>query len=187
MGSSRLPGKVLMYLEGEIVLGRVLARLAECDIDLGKIVVATSTLREDNPIVSYCLARGTDYVRGPAFNVLKRFAQAHDLFGGDPVVRVTADCPLLDPALLGDVVRLLLIGEHDYVGVRRVPAGYDCEAFTAEALHAANRWATLPEDLEHVVPWMWRNTDCGWVNAEITGDPVELNTAADLERLRSLV
>jgi len=192
MGSQRLPGKVLMDIGGQTTLERVIRQTRSCR-NAGHIVVATTALTEDEPILDEAERLGAAWFRWhPEDDVLKRFAQCHheceQRFGSlFHIARVTADSPFLDPDLLDQTIALVTRRGHDYAGVKGAPAGYHQEAFTAEILHAADRWATTPVDREHVVPWMIRNGDCGWVHSDLPGSPVTLDTAEDLERLRAMV
>ncbi|MEJ7743629.1 MAG: NTP transferase domain-containing protein [Nocardioidaceae bacterium] len=116
MGSSRLPGKVLLDLDGLPVLGWVL-RALEAARGVDAIVVATSTLPGDDPIERYAAEVGVSCVRGSEDDVLARFAMALECHPADAVVRLTADCPLLDPALIDQVVSRL--AGRSVLGLRR--------------------------------------------------------------------
>src|SRR5262249_18218133 len=93
-------------------------------------------------------------------DVLDRYYHAAEMHGLDVIVRVTADCPMLDPIVAGEVIALLKSKEFDYTSnafpKRTYPKGYDCEAFTFETLKAAHQNAETPSDREHVTPWMQR-------------------------------
>jgi spore coat polysaccharide biosynthesis protein SpsF len=183
MGSTRLPGKALADIGGQTALERVIRQLRKCREPLGQIVVATTWNREDEAIIREAERLKVTWLRWTE-DPLERFAKCHTEIGGDFIVRITADCPFLDPHLLDETVELVSRRGYDYAGVKGAPRGTHQEAFTAEILQAAHRWARIPEDREHVVPWMIRNGDCGWIHADNDGPPLTLDTPADLERLR---
>lgn len=188
MASTRLPGKVLARLGNMTVLEHVIARVREADI--GALVIATTWDRDDDQIAQVASMLGIDCFRGHGRDVLQRFRDCNRKHEGDPIVRVTADCPFLDPGLLAQVAAKLQAGGFDYVGVKGAPDGYHQEAFTAAALKLANALATDQFDREHVVTYMLSRPAMfrqGWVQAAIEGPPVTLDTAEDLERLRKLV
>lgn len=152
MGSSRLPGKVMMPLGGVPLLQRVVdAARAVREID--RVAVATGTGPENAVIAEFCAARGIDVHRGPEEDVLRRFAEAARSMSADAVVRLTADCPLLDPAVVAQTVALFRRSRCDYasnVSPPSWPDGLDCEVFTVDALMAVDREAVRPSDREHV-------------------------------------
>ena len=143
-GSSRLPGKVLMPLVGTPVLGWV-ARAARAAEGVDEVVVATSVDAGDDAVAEAGRALGVPVVRGSEDDVLSRFLLAVDEHPCDAVVRLTADCPLLDPALIGQVVALWRAAPaHDYVAttlVRTLPRGLDVELATADALRRVSATA----------------------------------------------
>jgi spore coat polysaccharide biosynthesis protein SpsF (cytidylyltransferase family) len=157
MGSTRLPGKVLEPLDGRPLLSLVLERtLAAAGLDA--VAVATSDLARDDIVATLAEQAGVDVVRGSEQDVLDRFHAGAEQLGAELVVRVTADCPLVDSELIG---RLLAFRERealDYAaiptggipGVRCFPDGLDTEMFTAAALDIAWREATSAPDREHV-------------------------------------
>jgi spore coat polysaccharide biosynthesis protein SpsF (cytidylyltransferase family) len=152
IGSTRLPGKSLMDVAGCSLLGRVLARTGRID-GVDRVVVATTTSPEDAEIVAEAERHGCDAHRGHATDVLDRYRAAARAERADVIVRVTADCPLLDPEISGQVVRQIREGGVDYVSnvdPPTFPDGLDTEAITREALETAWREALDPSDREHV-------------------------------------
>src|SRR4249919_2185599 len=124
MGSTRLPGKVLADLGGRPLLGLQLDRLAA--LADARVMVATSSLNRDDPIVALAAERGVSTVRGPEDDVLRRFAMALGAQPADEVVRLTADCPLTDPRLVDAARALLRSTGADYAGnapIRTFPDG----------------------------------------------------------------
>lgn len=159
MTSTRLPGKVLMDLNGVPMLRQVIARVdAAGTID--QIVVATTVNATDDAVAEYCEANGIHFFRGSESDVLDRYYQAARHFGADIVVRLTADCPLLDPLVIDRVVRAFLSGEYDYVSNTidvSYPDGLDTEVFSFPALERAWREAKLTSEREHVTSYIWKH------------------------------
>jgi spore coat polysaccharide biosynthesis protein SpsF len=189
MASTRLPGKAMADLAGKPVLEHVLDRVQTADI--GQVIVATTTDPDDDVIAAEARRAGVYCYRGHPTDVLERFYVTHGMLAPDAgaIVRVTADCPLLDIGLLRQVAGKVSGGGYDYVGVKGVPDGYHQEAFTARALGLAHRLAVTACDREHVVTYMLDRPALfrvGWIEAEIQGEPVTLDTQADLDRLRDI-
>lgn len=159
MSSTRLPGKVLMELNGAPMLAYELKRLQRAKT-IDKIVVATSTNPEDDAIEEFCKSFGVDCFRGSLDDVLARYAECAKGYPDyDVILRVTADCPLIDPVLIDEVVALFLAGDYDYastvpLGKETYPDGMDAEVFTKEALLQSAATAKLPSEREHVTPHM---------------------------------
>jgi spore coat polysaccharide biosynthesis protein SpsF (cytidylyltransferase family) len=161
MGSTRLPGKVLMEVGGRPMLGLMLSRLqllADRGID---VVVATSDLDRDDPVVDLAGRYRTPVVRGSEADVLERFVTALEHHPADDVVRLTADCPLIDPDVVWAVLEAHRASGRDYTSntlVRTFPDGLDVEVIRASALEDANAEATDPAEREHVTPFVYRRT-----------------------------
>lgn len=157
MGSTRMPGKVLMDVGGQPMLGRVIGRVRRVR-GIDTVVVATSAAPADRAVVDHCAAVGIPCYAGSEDDVLDRYYQAATRYGLSAVVRITADCPLLDPEVVTQVVALLG-SVCDYaanVHPPTFPDGLDAEAFTMSTLATAWREATLPSEREHVTPYMWK-------------------------------
>jgi spore coat polysaccharide biosynthesis protein SpsF len=122
MGSTRLPGKVLLSLAGKPLLWHTIHRLQKCK-SLNAIVIATSTLAQNDAIAAFAEAEGTPFYRGPEEDVLARLAGCASAFEADVVVRVNADAPLIDPALIDKLVERLIAADADYV---MPPPGAPC-------------------------------------------------------------
>ena len=154
MSSTRLPGKVLLPLAGREVLAHVLDRLDFCKT-LDEVVVATSSDASDDVLAKWCRARGVRVFRGSLHDVLDRYYQCAIEHKATAVVRITADCPALDPTLVDEVVRGFHAGGYDlfYLG-GEFPDGLDCEVFSFAALERAWREAALPSEREHVGPYI---------------------------------
>jgi spore coat polysaccharide biosynthesis protein SpsF len=156
MGSSRLPGKVLMDLGGETVLSRVVRRLQRSQ-EIDQVVVATSTASPDEDIVGECERLQVSSFRGSEGDVLDRYYQAAHLYDAKVVVRVTSDCPLIDPELVDQTIRVFRDQCADYTNnlfPRTYPRGLDAEVFSVAALDRAWREASQPHQREHVTPYL---------------------------------
>lgn len=164
MGSTRLPGKVLYDLGGEPMLARVVGRLTRA-ATVAEVVVATTIEPADQAVVDLCATRGWPHTRGSEADVLDRYHQAATTHRADVVVRITADCPMIDPGVVDEVVQALLdrLSAIDYVSnvvpTRSFPHGLDVEAFTAAALERAWREDDNPAWREHVTPYLYRRPD----------------------------
>ena len=161
MGSTRLPGKVLTEIGGVPMLVRVVER-ARRSREVHDVWVATTTERDDDAIERLCRERGYPLYRGSTQDVLDRFVQAARLAKADVIVRLTADCPLLDPALVDLTVRAFLDSSPpaDLVvnrlpGARTYPIGLDTEVVARPALERAWREAREPHQREHVLPFLY--------------------------------
>jgi spore coat polysaccharide biosynthesis protein SpsF len=159
MGSSRLPGKVLAKLGGRTVLAHCLSR-ATAVPGADAVCLATSELAIDDPVAEAAAQlSGVTVFRGHATDVLARYADAARATSADIILRITCDCPLIDPVVCGEVLALRAKTGASYASnnlTREWPHGLDCEAFTRQALDAADRAATDSYDREHVGPWMRR-------------------------------
>jgi cyclase len=166
MGSSRLPGKVLLPLGGQPVLAHVVARVRASNV-LDEVVVATSSLPSDDVVAELGEALGTAVFRGSEADVLSRYARAATAVGADVIVRVTADCPLIDPDVLADMVeRFWALQRRERPihvltnsRIRSFPRGLDVEIFTRDALDTAAAEAVSPRHREHVTPYFYENPD----------------------------
>lgn len=154
MSSTRLPGKVLMPLAGKLVLEHVVDRIRACKT-IAEIVVATSTDQTDDAIQAWCQNAGVSCYRGSLNDVLDRYYQAAKIHGADAVVRITADCPAVDPTIVDEVVNGFLAGAYEFYGLAgEFPDGLDCTVFAFSALERAWREAKLPSEREHVGPYI---------------------------------
>lgn len=201
MGSTRRPGKVLADLGGRPLLSLVLER-ARRAATLDDVIVATSDLPGDDAIVELAEREGVDWARGSETDVLDRYRVAARGARADIVVRVTADCPLVDPELIDRLVALRGEGAFDYaviptadplgLGLRRFPDGLDAEAITREALETAAREATDPLDREHVTRFVKLRPErfsIGYLQADtdLGHERWTVDHPEDLELVRRLV
>ena len=164
MTSTRLPGKVMQQVLGQPLLHYHLSRLASARL-VDCLVVATTVNASDDVIAEYCAGLGIPVFRGSEHDVLARYEGAVEAFGADAeiVVRVTSDCPLIDPEIVDATIEAYLSGqpEVDYVAVdnSRFPRGLDAEVFRRSALSEAAREAVDPAEREHVTPFIYRRPD----------------------------
>ncbi len=161
MSSSRLPGKILTEIAGQPMLTRVFTRTSRAKT-LDEVIFATTTDPSDDPVAEYCDFSGIPFARGSLFDVLDRYYQAASQAKADVVVRVTADCPVIDPDLIDDVVNTLLDGEYDFVcnrlpppWSRTYPIGLDVEACSFKVLKKAWKEANEPQHREHAMPYFY--------------------------------
>ena len=153
MGSERLPGKVLMKVAGRTLLEHGISRLRKAT-RLGEIVVAIPNTTRDDELFAFCADHAYEVFRGSEENVLSRYYEAAKTFQADAVVRITADCPLIDPETVDAIVRRHEdSGDNDYtcnVLLRTFPRGVDTEVVSMGCLERLHREATLPIHREHV-------------------------------------
>ena len=159
MGSTRLPGKVLKDLAGETVLARVARRTRRAKL-LDEVVVATTTEPNDDVIVRESERLRVAYFRGDEADVLDRYYCAAREFTADAIVRITSDCPLIDPELIDTTIDAFLKEKADYATnalIITYPRGLDVEVFTTPAL--AHTWDAANEAYQrtHVTPFMYEN------------------------------
>ena len=161
MKSSRLPGKVLKDIVGKPMLAWVADRASRAK-SVEFVGVATTMDSTDDPIVAMCRERKYPVYRGSSFDVLDRFYQAAILFKADVIVRLTADCPLIDPDLIDLTVDEFFRNGVDFAAnrlpppwKRTFPIGLDTEVCSFEALEFAWREADSPHQREHVMPYLY--------------------------------
>ncbi len=181
MDSERLPGKVLEKIGDATMLGWVVYRTRQIKLD--EIVVATTDRSSDDPVVEECGFLDVECFRGSADDVLDRYFQCATKYEATHVLRVTADCPLLDSELNQTIIDRLVESRLDYVSSRGWPGGVGQEAFTIQALGRAFREATEVYDREHVIPWMTRYLLCITIERDI-GRKLSVDTQQDLDWLR---
>ena len=161
MGSTRLPGKVLMEVDGVPLLEIMLSRIVKSEL-LDQVVIATSTLPNDDKIIEFCQKKKFECFRGSEEDVLSRYFECANKYKADIVVRLTADCPLIDPQIIDKVINHYLEKNVDY-NANTVPSekstfpdGSDVEVFSLDALERAYKEAKNPKDREHVTFYFWK-------------------------------
>lgn len=156
VSSSRLPGKVLKPILGKPMLVHQIERVRR-SAGIGKLVVATSTEASDNPLETLGREHGFEVFRGSLNDVLDRFYQVAAMHNPDQIIRLTGDCPLIDPALVEELIGFHAAGKYDYSSNSHeptLPDGMDAEIFTFASLAEAWREAKLASQREHVTPFI---------------------------------
>jgi len=161
MAASRLPGKVLLDISGKPMLVRVLERTRRAET-VGEVLVATTTDPSDDPVVDFCQAHGYICFRGSQYDVLDRYYQAARSMQAEVVVRITADCPVIDPQLIDRTVTEFFQANADLAADRlpppwhrTYPIGLDVEVCTFQALERAWKETSKPHHREHVMPYLY--------------------------------
>jgi spore coat polysaccharide biosynthesis protein SpsF (cytidylyltransferase family) len=158
MGSSRLPGKVLLDLEGMPLIQRIVNKVLCSNVD--EVVVATTKSVNDDKLVKWCKGNSVSFFRGSECNVLERYYECAKFYDADNVVRVTSDDPFKDPLVINKAIDILIDGQYDYVSNTihpTFPEGVDIEVFTFNTLERCFNNATLDSEKEHVTPYIWKN------------------------------
>jgi len=165
MGSTRLPGKVMMEISGKPMLWHVVDRARQAK-RINQVVVATTTNPEDEKIIKLALEMGVKGYAGSQDDVLDRYYQTAKINRADIIVRVTGDCPLIDPKIIDKTIDFFLENNFDYVSTAHIskgelkstyPDGLDTEVFSFKALEKAWKEAKLFSEREHVTPYIWKN------------------------------
>lgn len=196
MNSTRLPGKVLKTILDRTLLDWHVSRVSRAQ-RVDQVVVATTTNAVDDAICDHASALGAAVFRGPEDDVLARYAGAVRAVGADVVVRVTSDCPLIDPAVIDSTIDTFLTAQPkaDY-GCNRLPQTYprgmDTEVLSAGTLLETDRIARDPQDREHVTLFVWRQPDrYRIVNAPYHTDQSRhrwtVDTPEDFELIRQIL
>jgi len=193
MGSTRLPGKVLADIQGHPMLWYVIQR-TRAATTVNDVIVATTTQAPDDGIVDFCGQLGVTCFRGSEDDVLDRYYQAALREKADVVIRITSDCPLIDPEIIDKVVRAFLAGQCDYASnslVRTYPRGLDTEVMTFQALEQAWLRARKPYERAHVTAYIYdKSSDFRLLS--VTGDNDyshyrwTVDTPEDLELVRTI-
>lgn len=157
LGSTRMPGKTMKEIMGKPLLYYSVKR-SSLSKYIDDVIVATTTNSNDDKISEWCEGEGITFYRGSENNVLDRYYQTAKKFNVDKIVRITSDCPFVDPQIIDIAILLLNIYNKDYVSnrikKRTWPHGFDVEVFTFKALEKAWNEANKPEEKEHVSPYI---------------------------------
>jgi spore coat polysaccharide biosynthesis protein SpsF len=181
MGSSRLPGKVLKSILGRPMLWHIVERVRAAP-SIAEVVVAVPDNPANEVLRLFCADNQIALFAGSETDVLDRYYRAAQQFKADPIIRITADCPMADPQLIEQLIQRYESGGYDHIGIAagagaqlrhngRFPDGLDAECFGFSALDRAWREATDPRDREHATRYIWNNKEmfrCG----ELTADRV---------------
>jgi spore coat polysaccharide biosynthesis protein SpsF len=166
MGSTRLPGKVLLQIKDKPILWHIVNRLKFSKY-INSVVISTSTSNADDEIELFAKKNNIDYFRGSEDDVLDRMYKTALKFSADVIIRITGDCPCVDPFLIDDLIAMFNSQKYDFVGVatgagvinikeKKFPDGLDAECFSFETLKKTWKNAKSQVDREHVTPYMWK-------------------------------
>ncbi len=163
MGSSRLPGKTMMELCGKPMLWHLINRLDHAKL-ISDIVIATTTDKRDDIIEKFCEENGILLFRGSEEDVLDRYYQAAKRYNADTIVRITSDCPLIDPRVVDKVIKEYLKNRKFVSGLNNVsnrtyPRGLDTEVFSFSALETAWKHAVDPYQREHPTVYIYEHPE----------------------------
>lgn len=197
MGSSRLPGKVLKDIAGKSMLAHVVERTARAQ-SVDAVMVATTDEASDDPIAQACVGLRIACYRGSQYDVLDRFYQAALQAKADVIVRITADCPLIDPQVIDLTVAAFYDQQADFAAnrlpppfKRTYPIGLDTEVCSFAALQRAWREASAQHEREHVMPYLYEED--GRFKVALINAPEDyghlrwtVDTPEDLEELRAI-
>ncbi|TCT26465.1 spore coat polysaccharide biosynthesis protein SpsF [Melghiribacillus thermohalophilus] len=195
MGSTRLPGKVLKKVLGKPLLEYQLERVKKSRL-IDEIVVATTVKEQDQPIVDFCTEKGVSCYRGSEEDVLARYYEAANEYEAEIVVRLTSDCPVIDPGVIDRVIQAFLEDEEaDYVSntlERTFPRGMDTEVFSFQALEQAFQSARMQSEREHVTPYIWKNSDRFSIKSVFHRDDLSIHrwtvdTPEDFELIKKMI
>jgi len=161
MGSSRLPGKVLMKVGDNVLLNFMINRVKKSKL-IDKVVIATTINHNDDEIENFCIKNELDYYRGSENDVLDRYYSTAKKFEAKTIVRMTADCPLVDHLIIDDTIKLFFDKNVDYASntvppdIKRYPDGSDVEVFSFDNLKLAWNKVEDIKDREHVTFYFWK-------------------------------
>jgi spore coat polysaccharide biosynthesis protein SpsF (cytidylyltransferase family) len=161
MGSTRLPGKILKIINGKSLLFYEFDRLKKIKHEV-TFLLATTVNEIDNPLEKFAQENDLEFFQGSEEDVLDRFYQGCRRLNADIVVRITGDCPLIDPSVIDDALDLILANNYDYVSnvhPATYPDGLDVEVFPFSVLEKMWREATLKSEREHVTPYIYTHPD----------------------------
>ena len=195
MSSRRLPGKMLLPLGDTTIIGHTVRQVQKAK-NVDHVVVATSDDTSDDALTAFCEKTGVEVFRGNLNDVLDRYYHAAKKAAADTVVRVTGDCPLIDPAVIDRAVEEYKKGNVDYLSTGHVastfPDGTDVEVFSFAALESAWHHAKLPSEREHVTPYIWNHPELFRVT-EMRNDPdlgflrITIDEIQDYEVIQAIV
>jgi len=183
MGSTRLPGKTLAEIGGKPLLQCLVERINASRF-VNNVIIATTVKAQDDVLAEFAQKLGLKYTRGSEEDVLDRIYQAARSYGVEHIVRVTPDCPLLDPRVVDEVIEVYLSGRYDYVTNTlryTYPDGLDVEVFSFGALEQAWREARLPSEREHVTSFVRNSGQFRLFNAENSVNLSHLKWSVDTE------
>lgn len=193
MGSTRLPGKIFKDICGQPMLAHVISRVRRASLP-NNVIVATSTEAADDVVAEFCAANSVNVFRGSELDVLDRYYQAARAHAADAVVRITSDCPLIDPEVMDQTIRAFVEMKPDYANnfmARTYPRGLDTEVISISALERAWRNASEPYQRMHVTPYIYQNpAEFNCINIagdhNYSGYRWTVDTVEDLDMVRAV-
>ncbi len=192
MSSTRLPGKVLKIINHQPLIKLLINRLSKSKLT-DQVVVACTVNSKDDVLADYLKEEGINFFRGEEHNVLKRYYECANQYGADFIIRITADCPFIDPLLVDKCLEKIIEHDYDYVSntqVRSYPDGLDVATFRYSALEEAYLNCSDSFGLEHVTPHMKKNKKLKKFSVENNIDysniRITVDEQADLEVIRSI-
>ncbi len=194
MGSTRLPGKMMMQIDSVPIIEYVVRAVKNAK-RVHEVWLATTSNTEDNVLAVWAEEKRVLTYRGSGTNVLDRYYQTAKLSHADVIVRITGDCPLADPAVIDEIVGEYLNGNFDYVCNTQPPTfpdGLDVEVFSFMVLEKAWKEAELSSEQEHVTPYLWKHPELFRIK-NIVHDPdwssyrLTLDTAEDLHLIEKVI
>ena len=184
MSSSRLPEKVLRQINGDVMLGHVVKRVASAN-GIDKVVVATSDQDSDNEVIGYCKEQAIEVITGPLDNVVARFLNVLSFFKVPAFLRVTADSPLIDPALIEKAIGLTKGSNHDIVTnvfPRTFPKGQSVEIIKTKVFENLNQKCLSEANKEHITSFFYDHSQCYDIANFTSGvDYSHVNMSVDTE------
>jgi len=156
MTSTRLPGKVMMPINGKINLAIMIDRVKKSKL-IDNIIVATTTNKEDDKIVSWCEDNNINYFRGSEDNVYDRVLKTHIKYKSDIIVELTGDCPLIDPTIIDNAIIMYNNNNYDYIHTGELyPLGMAVQVYSLDTLKSISKNRTIEyQDMEHVTPYLY--------------------------------
>ena len=193
MGSTRLPGKVLLNIApGTTILECMIGRVKHC-VEIDKTIIATTESLEDTVLVEYLKENNIPYYIGSENDVLDRYyrtAIAHGAKKGDTIVRMTSDCPFIDPVVVDTTIRFFKDGDFDYVSNNlepyTYPDGMDTEVLSFETLDRTWKEALTPVQREHVTFYIWKNPEIFKLGQCLNSKPNQANYRLTLDYQKDL-
>jgi len=161
IGSTRLPGKVLKKINDKVVLDYVIDRLKNCK-NIDEIVLAITTNKNDGILEAYAKNKKINFIRGSEEDVLSRYYEAAKKFNAKVIVRITSDCPLIDPNIVDRIIEKHLENKADYTAntiEKTYPRGLDAEVFNYDILKVANKLGKEKYHREHVTPYIKEHSE----------------------------
>ena len=195
LGSTRLPKKIIQLLDQKLtVLDYVINQTTNSKL-IQKIIIATTNLVEDDVISEIVSKKNLDYFRGDSNDVLDRYYECAKKFSLSTIVRITSDCPLIDPNIIDDLIKIFRNNSFDYVSnvhPQTFPIGIAVEVFSFESLQKAWKNAKLPSEREHVTPYFYNNDKKFNIfnleySTNLTSIRVTIDREKDLKLVRNVV